>query len=56
VRETEYHIEQYLEKVVKQNYEGIFLVGKTPKKSPSKKQIAILKGIHHSFRWFSIKM
>ncbi|MDZ4482851.1 hypothetical protein ORM86_06415 [Bacillus cereus] len=40
------YIEETLEEIVKQNYEGIFLVGKTPKKSPSRKKIAILKGIH----------
>ncbi|NWK72279.1 hypothetical protein HWX41_25315 [Bacillus paramycoides] len=40
------YIEKALDEIVKQNYEGIFLVGKTPKKSPSRKKIAILKGIH----------
>lgn len=40
------YIEESLDEIVKQNYEGIFLVGKTPKKSPSRKKIAILKGIH----------
>ncbi|MES5928581.1 hypothetical protein QCI77_21675 [Bacillus cereus group sp. MG9] len=40
------YIEDSLDEIVKQNYEGIFLVGKTPKKSPSRKKIAILKGIH----------
>jgi hypothetical protein len=40
------YIEESLEEIVKQNYEGIFLVGKTPKKSPSRKKVAILKGIH----------
>ncbi|MBM6646986.1 hypothetical protein [Bacillus sp. RIT 809] len=40
------YVEKSLGEIVKQNYEGIFLVGKTPKKSPSRKKIAILKGIH----------
>ncbi|OSY12000.1 hypothetical protein [Bacillus mycoides] len=40
------YVEESLGEIVKQNYEGIFLVGKTPKKSPSRKKIAILKGIH----------
>ncbi|HDR3328190.1 MULTISPECIES: hypothetical protein [Bacillus] len=40
------YTEESLEEIVKQNYEGIFLVGKTPKKSPSRKKVAILKGIH----------
>ncbi|MFL1662269.1 hypothetical protein ACPCHR_10820 [Bacillus bombysepticus] len=38
------YIEESLDEIVKQNYEGIFLVGKTPKKSPSRKKIAILNG------------
>lgn len=40
------YVEKSLGEIVKQNYEGIFLVGKTPKKSPNRKKIAILKGIH----------
>ena len=35
-----------IEQISAQNYEAVFLVGKTPKKSPSRKKIAILKGIH----------
>ncbi|KAB7709068.1 hypothetical protein F9802_02790 [Bacillus aerolatus] len=42
------YVEEALEEVVKQNYEAVFLVGKTPKKSPSRKKLAILKGIHRS--------
>ncbi|HHX7182495.1 hypothetical protein [Bacillus cereus group sp. BY128LC] len=40
------YVEEALDEIAKQNYEGIFLVGKTPKKSPSRKKMAILKGIH----------
>lgn len=42
------YVREALEQVVKQNYEVVFLVGKTPKKSPGRKKIAILKGIHRS--------
>ncbi|OCA92583.1 hypothetical protein [Pseudobacillus wudalianchiensis] len=42
------YVQEALNEIIHQNYEGIFLVGKTPKKSPSRKQIAILKGIHRS--------
>lgn len=40
------YIEEALKEIEKQNYEGVFLVDKTPKKSPNRKQLAILKGIH----------
>lgn len=39
-------VEKALEQIIKQNYEAVFLVGKTPKKSPDRKKLAILKGIH----------
>ncbi|MGE6258408.1 hypothetical protein ACQKCU_10915 [Heyndrickxia sporothermodurans] len=42
------YVEESLEQVVKQNYEAVFLVGKTPKKSPKRKKLALLKGIHRS--------
>lgn len=42
------HVEEALQEIEKQNYEGVFLIGKTPKKSPSRKKLAILKGIHRS--------
>jgi hypothetical protein len=42
------YIEEALDYVVKENYEAVFLVDKTPKKSPSRKRTAILKGIHRS--------
>ncbi|PGZ86720.1 hypothetical protein [Bacillus sp. AFS029533] len=42
------YVEKVLEKIIEQNYEAVFLVDKTPKKSPSRKRIAILKGIHRS--------
>lgn len=42
------YVEEAMGKIVKQNYEAVFLVGKTPKKSPSRKKLAILKGIHRS--------
>lgn len=35
-----------IEQIVSQDYEAVFLVGKTPKKSPSRKKTAILRGIH----------
>ncbi|WP_338751124.1 hypothetical protein [Bacillus sp. FJAT-52991] len=41
-------VEIALGEIVKQNYEAVFLVGQTPKKSPNRKQLAILKGIHRS--------
>lgn len=37
-----------LEQIPLQNYEIVFLVGKTPKKSPSRKKVAILKGVHRA--------
>ncbi len=42
----EKYVEESLEEIVKQNYEAIFLVAKTPKKSPNRKLLAMLKGIH----------
>ncbi|WP_077301657.1 hypothetical protein [Virgibacillus pantothenticus] len=42
------YVEEALEEIVRQNYEAVFLVGKTPKRSRSRKKIAILKGIHRS--------
>ncbi|MCM3789128.1 hypothetical protein M3221_12010 [Domibacillus indicus] len=42
------YIEESLAEIVKQNYETVFLIDKTPKKSPSRKKTAILKGIHRS--------
>lgn len=41
-------VQDSLEEIVRQNYEIVFLVGKTPKKSPSRKKIAILRGIHRA--------
>jgi hypothetical protein len=37
-----------LEKIALRNYEVVFLAGKTPKKSPNRKQVALLRGIHQS--------
>ena len=42
------YVEEALHEIKKQNYEGIFLIGKTPRKSPNRKKLAILKGIHRS--------
>lgn len=42
------YVEEGINEVVKQNYEAVFLVDKTPKKSPSRRKMAILKGIHRS--------
>lgn len=42
------YVEKALNEVVKENYEAVFLVDKTPRKSPSRKKMAILKGIHRS--------
>lgn len=42
------YVEKALEKIIEQNYETVFLVDKTPKKSPNRKRIAFLKGIHRS--------
>ncbi len=42
----EKYVEESLEEIVKQNYEAVFLVAKTPKKSPNRKLLAMLKGIH----------
>ena len=39
-------ITESLNQIVLQNYEIVFLVGKTPKKSPDRKKIAILRGVH----------
>ncbi|GGE62023.1 hypothetical protein [Priestia taiwanensis] len=46
--EISVYIEEALDYVIQENYEAIFLVDKTPKKSPSRKRTAILKGIHRS--------
>ncbi|WP_342666964.1 hypothetical protein [Priestia koreensis] len=43
---VERYVEEALEEIVKENYEKVFLVAKTPKKSPNRKNTAILKGIH----------
>ncbi|MHA2960496.1 hypothetical protein [Priestia megaterium] len=40
------YVEGALEEIVNQNYEAIFLAAKTPKKSPNRKLLAMLKGIH----------
>ncbi|KOO47462.1 hypothetical protein [Priestia koreensis] len=40
------YVEESLEEIVKENYEKVFLVAKTPKKSPNRKNTAILKGSH----------
>lgn len=42
------HVNEALQEIEKENYEIVFLVDKTPKKSPSRKKTAILKGIHRS--------
>ncbi|MFC5774995.1 hypothetical protein [Ectobacillus antri] len=42
------YVEAGLSEIVRQNFEAVFLVDKTPKKSPSRKRIALLKGIHRS--------
>jgi hypothetical protein len=44
----ESYVEEALNEIVKQNFEAVFIVDKTPKKSPSRKKMAILKGIHRS--------
>ncbi|MDC7783987.1 hypothetical protein [Priestia megaterium] len=40
------YVEGALEEIVNQNYEAIFLAAKTPKKSPNRKLLAMLKGVH----------
>lgn len=40
------YVDEALEEIVKQNYEAVFLVTKTPKKSPNRKLSAMLKGVH----------
>ncbi|RFB20682.1 hypothetical protein DZB87_26345 [Bacillus sp. ALD] len=40
------YVEEALDEIVKQNYEAIFLVAKTPKKSPNRKLLAMLKVVH----------
>lgn len=40
------YVEGALEEIVNQNYEAIFLAAKTPKKSPNRKILAMLKGVH----------
>ncbi len=42
------YVNEALQEIEKENYEIVFLVDKTPKKSPSRKKTAILKGIHRS--------
>lgn len=42
------YVEEALNEIVKRNYEGVFIVDKTPRKSPNRKKMAILKGIHRS--------
>ncbi|GHI01381.1 hypothetical protein [Neobacillus kokaensis] len=44
----ESYVEEALNQIVKQNFEAVFIVDKTPRKSPSRKKMAILKGIHRS--------
>ena len=44
----EFYVEEALKEIVKQNFEAVFIVDKTPRKSPSRKKMAILKGIHRS--------
>lgn len=42
------YVEEALDEIVRRNYEGVFLVDNTPRKSPNRKKMAILKGIHRS--------
>ncbi|MCA1321403.1 hypothetical protein LC085_15975 [Bacillus tianshenii] len=42
------YVEEALHEIVKRNYEIVFLVDKTPRKSPNRKKMAILRGIHRS--------
>ncbi|MCZ2260951.1 hypothetical protein [Sporosarcina sp. G11-34] len=44
----ESYVEEALNEIEKQNFEAVFIVDKTPRKSPSRKKTAILKGIHRS--------
>lgn len=39
-------VDRSLDQIPNQNYEAVFLAGKTPKKSPSRKRVALLKGVH----------
>jgi len=39
-------VSRALDQIPAQNYEVVFLAGKTPKKSPSRKKVALLKGVH----------
>lgn len=39
-------VDRSLNQIPAQNYEAVFLAGKAPKKSPSRKKVALLKGIH----------
>ncbi|MBM7620949.1 hypothetical protein JOC95_002804 [Bacillus tianshenii] len=41
-------VEEALSEIVRRNYEIVFLVDKTPRKSPNRKKMAILRGIHRS--------
>ncbi|MGE1111382.1 hypothetical protein ACQJ0K_06465 [Priestia megaterium] len=40
------YVEEALEEIVSQGYEAIFLVAKTLKKSPNRKLLAMLRGMH----------
>lgn len=42
------YVEEALHEIVRRDYEIVFLVDKTPRKSPNRKKMAILKGIHRS--------
>ncbi|KWU57846.1 hypothetical protein [Priestia megaterium] len=43
---TQNYVEEALEEIVSQGYEASFLVAKTPKKSPNRKLLAMLRGVH----------
>ncbi|MBX9993603.1 hypothetical protein [Priestia aryabhattai] len=43
---TQNYVEEALEEIVSQGYEASFLVVKTPKKSPNRKLLAMLRGVH----------
>ncbi|WP_140457131.1 hypothetical protein [Priestia megaterium] len=40
------YVEEALKEIVRQDYEAVFLAAKTPKKSPNRKLLALLKGVH----------
>ncbi|MED4205773.1 hypothetical protein [Neobacillus mesonae] len=44
----ESYVEEALSEIAKQNFEAVFIIDKTLRKSPSRKKKAILKGIHRS--------